>query len=97
MRGFSFGLMVIGVSIAVVAAGQSDAKVAVTRSERCMRLSRQVDEAIETHAKAMQVTEAKGLQKKANRYCADKKQAQGIRMLANALKLLGVTPTDPGQ
>jgi hypothetical protein len=97
MRGFSFGLMVIGVSIAVVAAGQSDAKVAMTRSERCSRLSRQLDEAIETHAKAMQVAEARGLQKKADRYCADKKQAQGIRTLANALKLLGVTPTDPGQ
>jgi hypothetical protein len=89
--------MVIGMSIAVVAAGPSDAKLAMTRSERCSRLSRQLDEAIETHAKAMQVSEARGLQKKANRYCADKKQAQGIRMLANALKLLGVTPTDPGQ
>ena len=95
MRGFSFGLMVIGVSFAVVAAGQSDAKVAMTRSERCSRLSRQVDEAIETHAKAMRVAEAKGLQKKANRYCSERKQAQGIRMLANALKLLGETPTDP--
>ena len=26
---------------------------------------------------------------------ANKKQAQGIRMLANALRLLGVTPIDP--
>ena len=95
MRGFSFGLMVVGVSIAVFAAGQSDAKVAMTRSERCSRLSRQLDEAIETHAKAMQVAEAKGLQKKAKRYCSERKQAQGIRMLADALKLLGVTPTDP--
>jgi len=97
MRGFSFGLMVIGISIAVVVAGQSDAKGVITRSERCSRLSRQLDEAIETHAKATQVAEAKGLQKQAARYCAEKKQAQGIRMLANALKLLGVTPTDPGQ
>ncbi|RWD86971.1 MAG: hypothetical protein EOS40_36605, partial [Mesorhizobium sp.] len=43
----------------------------------------------------MQVTAAKALQRKGNRFCADKKQAQGIRMLANALKLLGVTPIDP--
>lgn len=95
MRRLYSGLVIIGMSIAVLAAGPSDAKVAMTRSERCSRLSRQVDEAIETHAKAMRVAEAKGLQKKANRYCSERKQAQGIRMLANALKLLGVTPNDP--
>lgn len=95
MRRLYSGLVIIGMSIAVLAAGPSDAKVAMTRSERCSRLSRQVDEAIETHAKAMRVAEAKGLQKKANRYCSERKQAQGIRMLANALKLLGETPTDP--
>ncbi|HEY4191284.1 MAG TPA: hypothetical protein VGM46_01440 [Mesorhizobium sp.] len=82
--------------------GQSDAKVAsskvlVTRSERCSRLSRQVDEAMETHAKAVQVAEAKALQRKANRFCADRKQAQGIRILAQALKVLGVSPADPNQ
>mgnify|MGYP001081883252 CR=1 FL=1 len=69
----------------------------ISRSERCSRLSRQVDEAIEKHAKAMQVTEAKALQRKANRFCAAKKQAQGIRLLANALKVLGVAPVDPNQ
>ena len=79
------------------AVGASDAKVAITRSERCSNLSRQVDEAIETHAAATQVTAAKALQRKGNRFCANKKQAQGIRMLANALKLLGVTPIDPVQ
>src|SRR5438552_12694257 len=72
-----------------------EAKVATTRTERCTNLSRQVDEALETHAAATQVTAAKALQKRANRFCANKKQAQGIRMLANALKLLGVTPIDP--
>ena len=50
-----------------------------------------------THAAATQVTAAKALQRKGNRFCASKKQAQGIRMLANALKLLGVTPIDPVQ
>jgi hypothetical protein len=95
MRRLCSGLVFIGMSFAVFAAGPSDARGAMTRSERCNRLSRQVDEAIETHAKAMQVAEAKGLQKKAKRYCSERKQAQGIRMLADALKLLGVTPTDP--
>jgi|GEM_PF-1627115 len=74
------------------------AKVApLTRAERCTNLSRQVDEALETHAAATQVTAAKALQRKGNRFCAAKKQAQGIRMFANALKLLGVTPIDPAQ
>ncbi len=49
------------------------------------------------HSVASEAAEAKALQKKANRYCAARKQAQGIRMLANALKLLGVTPVDPNQ
>ena len=40
------------------------------------------------------VAAAKALQKRGTRYCAEKKQAQGIRMFANALKLLGVAPAD---
>ena len=87
----------IGVLLITVAVEQSDAKAVITRSERCSRLSHQVDEALETHAKAMQVTAAKALQRKADRFCASKRQAQGIRMLANALKLLGVAPVDPTQ
>lgn len=89
--------VLLGVSLVTAAVGQSDAKVALTRSERCTNLSRQFDEALETHAAATQVTAAKALQRKGNRFCANKKQAQGIRMLANALKLLGVTPNDPVQ
>jgi hypothetical protein len=89
--------VLMGVSLLTTAVGQSDAKAALTRSERCTNLSRQFDEALETHAAATQVTAAKALQRKANRFCANKKQAQGIRMLANALKLLGVTPNDPVQ
>ncbi|ESW78419.1 MULTISPECIES: hypothetical protein [unclassified Mesorhizobium] len=81
----------------VANAKAADAKVATTRSERCIDLNRQFDEALETHAAATQVTAAKALQRKGNRFCANKKQAQGIRMLANALKLLGVTPIDPVQ
>ncbi|ESY64181.1 hypothetical protein NKI77_26955 [Mesorhizobium opportunistum] len=89
--------VLLGVSLASASVGQSDAKVTLSRSERCANLSHQFDEALETHATATQVTAAKALQRKGNRYCAAKKQAQGIRMLANALKLLGVTPNDPVQ
>lgn len=87
----------LGIALASVALGQIEAKTVITRSERCNGLSHQVDEAIKTHARAPQVARAKALQKKANRFCATKRQAQGIRTLANALKLLGVTPIEPGQ
>jgi predicted lipoprotein len=87
----------LGLGLVIAAVGQSDAKAPLTRSDRCADLSHQVDNAIEIHAAATQVTAAKALQRKGNRYCAARKQAQGIRMLANALKLLGVTPNDPVQ
>jgi len=87
--------MLVATSFAVAASVPSHVKASLTRSELCSRLSRQVDEAIETHAKAGQAAAAKALQKKAIRYCADRKQAQGIRMFADAMKLLGVTPVDP--
>lgn len=90
-------LLLIVATVGVSEAKVSSEKVLVTRSERCSQLSRQVDEAIENHAKAMQVTEAKALQRKANGFCATKQQAQGIRALAKALKVLGVTPVDPNQ
>lgn len=99
MRRLSFGLMgaLLGISLVTVAAQEAHAKAGITRSETCSRLSHQLDEAIETHAKAVQVAEAKALQKKASRYCAARKEAQGIRMLADALKLLGVAPAEPNQ
>lgn len=109
MQRFSVSLMgaLLGISLVTAAVEQSaakaaaakvvDTKAAITRSERCSDLSRQFDQALETHATATQVTAAKALQRKGNRFCANKKQAQGIRMLANALKLLGVTPIDPVQ
>ena len=99
MHRFTISLMgaLFSISLVTAAVEQSDAKAAITRSERCSSLSAQFDEALETHATATQVTAAKALQRKGNRFCANKKQAQGIRMLANALKLLGVTPIDPVQ
>jgi len=82
----------LGMSLAVTAIGPSEA--AITRSEQCDRLSLQLDQAIQTTAETAEVAEATTLQKTAVRFCAERKQAQGIRTLANALKLLGVTPDD---
>ncbi|MFD1984069.1 hypothetical protein ACFSOZ_15540 [Mesorhizobium newzealandense] len=87
----------LGMSLAVTAIGPSEAKAAITRSEQCDRLSLQLDQAIQTTAETTEVAEATTLQKTAVRFCAERKQAQGIRTLANALKLLGVTPDDQAQ
>ena len=93
----------LGMSLAIVAIGPSQAKAAITRSEHCDRLNLQLDQAIQTKAGASEVAdttdlaEATTLQKTAVRFCAERKQAQGIRTLANALKLLGVTPDDQAQ
>lgn len=97
MRAYSVAMMAVLVctSLAIAAPGQTGTQAGSARSEICSRLSRQLDEAIETHAKAAQVAQARALQKKGTRYCAGRKQAQGIRMFADALKLLGVTPVDP--
>ncbi|UVK46721.1 hypothetical protein BPNPMPFG_002425 [Mesorhizobium sp. AR07] len=97
MQRFSIGVMgaLLGFSLVTICLDQSNAESAISRSELCSSLNRQLDEALETHAAAKQVTAAKALQRKGTRFCANKKQAQGIRMLANALKLLGVTPIDP--
>ncbi|MBZ9759765.1 hypothetical protein LB553_02565 [Mesorhizobium sp. CA8] len=100
MHRISINLMgaLLSLSLTAAATGIPTSKVApLTRTERCTNLSRQVDEALKTHAAAMQVTAAKALQRKGNRYCAKKKEAQGIRMFAKALKLLGVTPIDPDE
>lgn len=86
----------LGMSLAMLAIGQP-AQAAITRSEHCDRLSLQLDEALETQASATQAAQATALQQRASHLCADHKQAQGIRTLANALKLLGVTPDDQGQ
>ena len=99
MQRVSISLMgaLLGLSLLTAAVERSDAKAAITRSEHCATLSHHFDDALKTHATATQVTAAKALQRRGNRYCAIKKQAQGIRMLANALKLLGVTPIDLDQ
>ncbi|OHV86793.1 hypothetical protein [Mesorhizobium sp. ORS 3428] len=97
MQRFPISLIgvLFGISLVARPLWAGEAKVATTRTEHCNNLSHQVDEALETHAASTQVTAAKALQRKGNRLCANKKQAQGIRAFANALKLLGVTPIDP--
>lgn len=87
------------VGLALLGAPGANAATA-SRSEYCDRLGLQLDGAIGSQAgQAGQpaVVEAIALRKKATRLCADHKQAQGIRALANGLKLLGTTPDDSGE
>ncbi len=57
-------------------------------------MNRQLNEMLMTKAAAPQAAAARALQKNATRLCSHKKQAQGIRAFANALKLLGAKPID---
>ncbi|WP_378948900.1 hypothetical protein [Mesorhizobium sp. ANAO-SY3R2] len=65
------------------------------RTEQCNRLQQQFTHAITEHAEAKRAAEAKALQKKAMKFCAGEKQAQGIRAYATALKMLGEQPIEP--
>jgi hypothetical protein len=65
-----------------------------TRTELCGKLQQQTQQAITEHAEAKRAAKARALQRKATRFCASNKQAQGIRTFAQALKLLGVQPID---
>jgi hypothetical protein len=71
------------------------AKEMTPRVEQCNRLQQQFSHAITEHAEAKRAAEAKALQKKAAKFCAGKRQAQGIRAYATALKMLGVQPVEP--
>ncbi|QND54227.1 hypothetical protein HB779_14415 [Phyllobacterium sp. 628] len=66
----------------------------LTRSELCSRLQQQTQQAITEHAVAKRAAKARVLQRKAIKFCASNKQAQGIRTFAQSLKLLGVQPID---
>lgn len=76
-------------------AGQPLAKATTPRIEQCNRLQQQFSHAITEHAEAKRAAEAKALQRKAAKFCAGKRQAQGIRAYATALKMLGVQPIEP--
>ncbi|SDN76086.1 hypothetical protein [Phyllobacterium sp. OV277] len=65
-----------------------------TRTVLCGKLQQQTQQAITEHAEAKRAAKARALQRKATRFCASNKQAQGIRTFAQALKLLGVQPID---
>ncbi|PSJ60990.1 hypothetical protein C7I85_11805 [Mesorhizobium soli] len=66
-----------------------------SRMDQCNRLQQQFAHAITEHAEAKRAAEAKALQRKAAKFCSSKRQAQGIRAYANALKMLGVQPVEP--
>lgn len=88
--------ILIAVSLVGLAAQPVEAKVMMTRTQRCERFEQQLRHALATrHASVKRAAEARGLQKRARRFCATKRQAQGIRDLAIALKLLGVQPVEP--
>ncbi|MBQ9353912.1 MULTISPECIES: hypothetical protein [Phyllobacterium] len=59
-----------------------------------MKFQAEVHQAIIEHAEAPRAAKAKSLQKKAIRFCASNRQAQGIRTFAKALKVLGVQPAN---
>jgi len=82
---------------AMLVASQANApivKTPVSRTERCNLLNHQLQKVLKSNPAAKQADAAEALQKKAVRLCANRKQAQGILALANALKLLGVKPID---
>ncbi len=64
----------------------------VTRSERCERLKQQLQTALSGRVETRQVRQAEALQRRGMKFCASKRQAQGLRAYAEALKLLGVKP-----
>ncbi|MFK0684633.1 hypothetical protein SD208_09950 [Ochrobactrum sp. BD67] len=70
----------------------------VTRSERCDRLQHQLQTALSGRAETRQARQAEALQKRGMKFCSSRREAQGLRAYAEALKLLGVKPdmADPG-
>ncbi|MBA8899347.1 MULTISPECIES: hypothetical protein [unclassified Phyllobacterium] len=66
----------------------------LSRKELCAKFQTQVHQAIIEHAEAPRAAKAKSLQKKAIRFCASNRQAQGVRTFAKALKALGVQPVN---
>jgi len=86
-------IVLLAATIIAASSAPSIARITITPAERCSRLGREVDEAINRDASGKQVTAASELQKQAIRLCAHKKRAQGIRTFAKALKLLGEKPS----
>ncbi|MBN9069412.1 MAG: hypothetical protein J0H60_23975 [Rhizobiales bacterium] len=96
MRRFvaSIAIVLATIGTSAMAAGHTVKKAPITRIERCDALQQQLDRAIIQHARGKRTSQARVLRKKAEKFCAGKSQAQGIRTYATALKLLGVKPID---
>lgn len=96
MRRFVASIVIVLAAMGspALAVGHAVRKAPITRIERCDALQRQLDHAIIQHARAKRTTQARALRKKAEKFCAGKSQAQGIRTYATALKMLGVKPID---
>ncbi|ODT07134.1 MAG: hypothetical protein ABS58_08565 [Mesorhizobium sp. SCN 65-20] len=87
-------VLLAGLSLGAASVGMTATRT-ITRMDRCNSLQQQLTEAISDHAEAKRAAEAKALQKKALKFCAGNRQAQGIRTYATALKMLGVQPVEP--
>lgn len=87
--------MIMGAAASVASAAPSGTHGPISRRERCSLLDHQLTRAIALNHKTGRLTAARALRKKARRFCATRREAQGLRMYADALKSLGVTPLDP--
>lgn len=82
------GLLLVLPAIDPAAAGTS-------RDEMCRKLHVQLQHTLSTtRARSRRTTEARVLQKKALHLCTIGKKAQGIRIYAEALKIVGSKPTE---
>jgi hypothetical protein len=66
-----------------------------TRTGRCNVLQSQLSDEVNEHAGSRSSATAAAMGVKAKRLCASGKQAQGLRLYAKALQLLGVQPIEP--
>ena len=79
---------------AAAAPAPSHSKHFVSRIEHCSQLDRQLATVLNKKRTVRHAAEARELQGKARQLCASRREAQGIRTYADALKLLGVRPID---
>ena len=66
-----------------------------TRTGRCNVVQSQLSDEVKDHVGSRNSATAAAMGAKAKRLCASGKQAQGLRLYAKALQLLGVQPIEP--
>jgi len=66
-----------------------------TRTGRCNVLQSQLSEEVKDRAGSMNSATAAAMGARAKRLCASGKPAQGLRLYAKALQLLGIQPIEP--